>query len=126
MDVQNGIDSPALASMANGAIQLIDKARAALAARQPVGKIDEAAVLRRAAAVLDMWEGDSNQTGYMGDFKDAQAILEVLAQNAAQSAQAVDPGEVREAVRKAWQKCAAGESVDLQFGTLLALIDSTR
>ncbi|MCI1124774.1 hypothetical protein [Stenotrophomonas maltophilia] len=95
-----------------------------IAARQAVGKIDEAAVLRRAAAVLDMWEGDSNQTGYMGDFKDAQAILEVLAQNAAQSAQAVDLGEVREAVRKAWQKCAAGESVDLQFGTLLALIDS--
>ncbi|WP_242877298.1 hypothetical protein [Stenotrophomonas maltophilia] len=64
-----------------------------LAARQAVGKIDEAAVLRRAAAVLDMWEGDSNQTGYMGDFKDAQAILEVLAQNAAQSAQAVDLGQ---------------------------------
>lgn len=39
-------------------------------------------------------------------------------------AQAVDLGAVREAVRKAWQKCAAGESVDLQFGTLLALIDS--
>ncbi len=38
--------------------------------------------------------------------------------------QAVDLGAVREAVRKAWQKCAAGESVDLQFGTLLALIDS--
>ncbi len=36
MDVQNGIDSPALASMANGAIQLIDKARSVLAARQPV------------------------------------------------------------------------------------------
>ncbi|MCU1053297.1 hypothetical protein JAK47_01890 [Stenotrophomonas maltophilia] len=32
MDVQNGIDSPALASMANGAIQLIDKARSAPAA----------------------------------------------------------------------------------------------
>ncbi len=64
-----------------------------IAARQAVGKIDEAAVLRRAAAVLDMWEGDSNQTGYMGDFKDAQAILEVLAQNAAQSAQAVDLGQ---------------------------------
>ncbi|WP_414607129.1 hypothetical protein [Stenotrophomonas sp. FR010] len=39
-------------------------------------------------------------------------------------AQAVDLGAVREAVRKAWQKCAAGESVDFQFGTLLALIDS--
>lgn len=61
-----------------------------IAARQPLGETDEAAVLRRAAAVLDMWEGDSNQTGYMGDFKDAQAILEVLAQNAAPSAQAVD------------------------------------
>ncbi len=40
------------------------------------------------------------------------------------TAQAVYLGAVREAVRKAWQKCAAGESVDLQFGTLLALIDS--
>lgn len=39
-------------------------------------------------------------------------------------AQSVDLSGVREAVRKAWQKCAAGESVDLQFGTLLALIDS--
>lgn len=44
--------------------------------------------------------------------------------DAAPPAQAVDLGAVREAVRKAWQKCAAGESVDLQFGTLLALIDS--
>jgi len=40
MDVQNGIDSPALASMANGAIQMIDKARNALAAtgKQQVGE----------------------------------------------------------------------------------------
>lgn len=38
--------------------------------------------------------------------------------------QAVDLGEVREAVRKAWQKCAADGSIDLHFGTLLALIDS--
>lgn len=41
MDVQNGIDSPALASMANGAIQMIDKARNALAAtgKQQVGEV---------------------------------------------------------------------------------------
>ncbi|QVW29522.1 hypothetical protein [Stenotrophomonas phage BUCT603] len=63
---------------------------AALASRQPVGQIDEAAVLRRAADVLYMWEDDPNLTGYMGDFKDACDILEVLAQNAAQPAQAVD------------------------------------
>lgn len=50
--------------------------------------------------------------------------LDTLEANAAQPAQAVDLSAVREAVRKAWQKCAAGESVDLQFGTLLALIDS--
>ncbi|WP_285315257.1 hypothetical protein [Stenotrophomonas maltophilia] len=67
--------------------------RASLAGVQPggrVGQIDEAAVLRRAAAVLDMWEGDSNQTGYMGDFKDACNILELLAQHAAPPTQAVD------------------------------------
>lgn len=50
--------------------------------------------------------------------------LDTLEANDAQPAQAVDLSAVREAVRKAWQKCAAGESVDLQFGTLLALIDS--
>lgn len=76
-----------------------------IATRQPVGQIDEAAVLRRAAAVLDMWEGDSNQTGYMGDFKDAQAILEVLAQNAASPPQAVDLGQFRPAVElMEWQE----------------------
>ncbi|HFF6188713.1 TPA: hypothetical protein ACGCHN_001276 [Stenotrophomonas maltophilia] len=64
-----------------------------LAARQPVGQIDEAAVLRRAADVLYMWEDDPNLTGHMGDFKDACDILEVLAQNAAQPAQAVDLGQ---------------------------------
>ncbi|WP_414606316.1 hypothetical protein [Stenotrophomonas pavanii] len=69
--------------------------RAALAARQPVGEIDEAAVLRRAAAVLYMWEDDPNLTGYMGDFKDACGILELLAQHAAPPAQAVDLGELR-------------------------------
>lgn len=42
------------------------------------------------------------------------------------SAQTGDLSAVREAVRKAWQKCAAGESIDTQFGTLLDLIDSTR
>lgn len=61
-----------------------------LTARQPVGEIDEAAVLRRAAAVLYMWEDDPNLTGYMGDFNDACGILELLAQHAAPTAQAVD------------------------------------
>lgn len=68
----------------------IEELEEALAARQPVGQIDEAAVLRRAADVLYMWEDDPNLTGHMGDFKDACDILEVLAQNAAQPAQAVD------------------------------------
>ncbi|MBH1736299.1 hypothetical protein I5V12_01645 [Stenotrophomonas maltophilia] len=90
---------------------------AALAARQPVGEIDEAAVLRRAAAVLDMWEGDSNQTGYMGDFKDAQAILEVLAQNAARPpAQALNLGQIIEQIAQQWDGCsydAVGETIDV-------------
>ncbi len=55
MDVQNGIDSPALASMANGAVQLIDKARNALAAtgKQQVGEVhpDDVAVDAFAAAM---------------------------------------------------------------------------
>ena len=63
------------------------------AARQTVGEIDEAAVLRRAAAVLYMWEDDPNLTGYMGDFKDACGILELLAQHAVPPAQAVDLGQ---------------------------------
>lgn len=66
-----------------------------LAARQPVGQIDEAAVLRRAAAVLYMWEDDPNLTGYMGDFNDACGILELLAQHAAPPAQAVDMADFK-------------------------------
>lgn len=92
-------------------------------AHQPVGEVDEATVLRRAAAVLSNWEGDPNQTNYMGDFKDACQILEVLAQHAAPAAQAVDLGQFRPAV------CAMGlyaeepEEVD-EAKRLLALIDS--
>jgi hypothetical protein len=74
-----------------------------IAARQPVGKIDEAAVLRRAADVLYMWEDDPNLTGYMGDFKDACSILELLAQHAAPPAQAVDLGALREMLH-GWKK----------------------
>lgn len=93
-----------------------------IAARQPVGEIDEAAVLRRAAAVLYMWEDDPNLTGYMGDFKDACGILELLAQHAAPPVQAVDLGQFRPAV------CAMGlyaedpQDVD-EAKRLLALID---
>lgn len=64
----------------------------AIAARQPGAQADEAAILRRGAAVLDMWEGDPNVTGHMGDFKDACAILEVLALHAATPAQGIDLG----------------------------------
>ncbi|MBN4945366.1 hypothetical protein JY432_04855 [Stenotrophomonas maltophilia] len=78
---------------AYSAEQMRDYAQAALAARQPVREIDEAAVLRRAAAVLYMWEDDPNLTGYMGDFKDACGILELLAQHAGPPAQAVDLGQ---------------------------------
>lgn len=70
--------------------------QAALAARRPETQIGEAAILRRAAAVLDMWEGDPNVTGYMGDFKDACAILELLAVNVGPSAQGIELGQVRE------------------------------
>lgn len=66
---------------------------AALAARQPGAQADEAAILRHGAAVLDMWEGDPHVTGYMGDFKDACAILEVLALHAAPPAQGIDLGQ---------------------------------
>ncbi len=103
------------------------RAEAELAARQPVGEIDEAAVLRRAAAVLDMWEGDSNQTGYMGDFKDAQAILEVLAQNAAPPAQAVDLGQFRDLAQRWADKADLAPSPMTARSCsqqLLALIDS--
>lgn len=68
--------------------------RGALAARQPVGHIDEAALLRRAAAVLDMLDGYPDETGYMGDFADACDILEILAQHTAPPAQ-VDLSDVR-------------------------------
>lgn len=72
--------------------KLMDRVNDTLAA---TGKrqVGEAAILRKAAAVLDMWEGDPNATGYMGDFKDACAILEVLALHATPTAQQV--GEVK-------------------------------
>ncbi len=65
---------------------MLQAALAATGKRQ----VGEAAILRKAAAVLDMWEGDPNATGYMGDFKDACAILEVLALHAAPPAQQAD------------------------------------
>lgn len=105
---------------------------AALAARQPVGEIDEAAVLRRAAAVLYMWEDDPNLTGYMGDFNDACGILELLAQHAAPPAQGVDLGQFRVAVycmqkytgvlpRKYWDK--GSKAFDEEAARLMTVID---
>lgn len=80
-------------------VRLQDVERA-LAARQPGAQADEAAILRHGAAVLDMWEGDPNVTGYMGDFKDACAILEVLALHAAPPAQGIDLGQLRALAEK--------------------------
>lgn len=53
-----------------------------LVVARPMGHLSEAATLRHAAAVLYMWEDDPDMTGYMGDFKDACNILELLAQHA--------------------------------------------
>lgn len=87
---------------------------AALAARQPGAQADEAAILRHGAAVLDMWEGDPNVTGYMGDFKDACAILEVLALHAAPPAQGVDLGQQQDAARWRWVREQNGVTVSVE------------
>ncbi|MCO7458446.1 hypothetical protein [Stenotrophomonas maltophilia] len=113
-----------------------------LAARQPVGELnlppdgfykivfDDAEVpdesfARSGAldAALRRFEQISNKWNAHLFVRFANNTRDCTVPNA-KPAQAVDLGAVREAVRKAWQKCAAGESVDLQFGTLLALIDS--
>lgn len=112
--------------IANCTMRHAAELQAALAARQPVGE-------------PVAWYYGFSDTGEAGPVTfggnpGAEAIawaerhghtLHYLyaAPPAKQPAKAVDLGAVREAVRKAWQKCAAGESVDLQFGTLLALID---
>ena len=82
-------------------VHIVEAIRAALAARQPGAQADEAAILRHGAAVLDMWEGDPNVTGYMGDFKDACDILEVLALHAAPPAQGIDLGQLWEPIKEA-------------------------
>lgn len=63
-------------------IMTADTLRELLQRRPLAWQADEAAILRRAGAVLQNWEDDPNVTGYMGDFGDAVAILEVLAQHA--------------------------------------------
>lgn len=106
-----------------------------LAARQPVGEpvaywlaVDKDGIVEFGMSADD---GNAGQAARqeMNDFingplHDGGVPHRLVGVYAAPPAQAVDLGAVREAVRKAWQKCAAGESVDLQFGTLLALIDS--
>jgi hypothetical protein len=42
-------------------------------------RVDSAATLRWAATILELWEGEPDETGYMGDFGDACAVLNVLA-----------------------------------------------
>ncbi len=86
----------------------------ALAARQPGAQADEAAILRHGAAVLDMWEGDPNVTGYMGDFKDACAILEVLALHAAPPAQGIDLVQQQDAARWRWVREQSGVTVSVE------------
>lgn len=82
-----------------------------LVVARPLGHLSEAATLRHAAAVLYMWEDDPDLTGYMGDFKDACNILELLAQHAPPS-QAVDLGPVRAALQAAEALCVCCASVD--------------
>lgn len=122
--------------------EYIERLKAELAARQPVGELhlppdgfykivfDDAEVpdesfARSGAldAALRRFEQISNKWNAHLFVRFANNTRDCTVPNAT-PAQAVDLGAVREAVRKAWQKCAAGESVDLQFGTLLALIDS--
>lgn len=52
-----------------------------MSAKHPVIVPDAASILRHAAAVLDMWESNPDETGYMGDFGDAIGILELLAKH---------------------------------------------
>ncbi|QNR96016.1 hypothetical protein ICJ04_10615 [Stenotrophomonas sp. 169] len=108
-----------------------------LVAAEPVRQVSEAATLRSAAGVLYMWEDDPDLTGYMGDFKDACTILELLAQHAP-PAQTVELAPVRAALQAAEALCVCCASVDgysrnelhafgvnirSQFRDALALID---
>lgn len=124
------------------AMKALTSAFSALAARQPVGELhlppdgfykivfedaevpDESFARSGALdAALRRFEQISNKWNAHLFVRFANNTRDCTVPNAT-PAQAVDLGAVREAVRKAWQKCAAGESVDFQFGTLLALIDS--
>ena len=51
----------------------------------PAQDVSEA--LRQAAIVLELWEGEPDETGYMGDFNDAAQILLILADHAARGLQ---------------------------------------
>lgn len=107
--------------------QMRDYAGAALSARQPVGQDWQHIANEWADAATNGVQWLRNIRDGASTVADALACMESNVERIQQlkpPAQAVDLGAVREAVRKAWQKCAAGESVDLQFGTLLALIDS--
>lgn len=119
--------------------------KAALAFAQPAQAVDLGAVRALLQRRIEQWrshlpadpgapgtreietKGEPDYNNDVRIYREGIAVMEeVLSKidsRTVQTAQAVDLGAVREAVRKAWQKCAAGDSVDLQFGTLLALID---
>lgn len=89
----DGHDAPE--SLTCPVVMHADTLRELLQRRPLAWQTDAAAVLRGAAATLQNWEGDPNETGYMGDFGDAVAILEVLAKHAPP---AVDLQQFRDAV----------------------------
>ena len=107
----------------DGARLSVDEILSAFAARQPVGQryrfVDGSA-----AAVLDMWEGDPDETGYMGDFADACDILEILAHHTAPPAQ-VDLEQFRRPVKVAREAMNWAGNTDAvaECDRLLALID---
>lgn len=77
-------------------IMTADTLRELLRRRPLPWQTGAAEILRRAANILCMWEGDPNETGYLGDFGDACAILELLAQHADPADKAVDLTYIRE------------------------------
>ena len=62
---------------------------------------DVSGALRQAAIVLELWEGEPDETGYMGDFNDAAQILLILADHAARELQQAQPADVWESY-KTW------------------------
>ncbi|MFE3968342.1 hypothetical protein [Stenotrophomonas sp. YIM B13575] len=93
---------------------LLRKAAATLGARQPVA-------VRVTPEMRAAFRKAYREGGFWADRLDT--ALDAM-MRAAPPAQAVDLVELREAIRKAWQKSAASGNIDLEFGKLLAMIDS--